>query len=106
MSDYTPLDYDLFAGDCDDDTVILKDKMVLGRKEHTCSGCRNGIKVGETHRNVVGLPDGSITSIRYCQDCCSAMVTELENMDSGLEEYPFLEREKRARGTEEVESVV
>ena len=92
---YKPTDYNPFEGDFGDGgDITFSDKMVKGRKEHQCGHCKGVIKIGETHRNLVGKFEGELMSMRWCAECCEAMVEELEGSDSGFDlepedEFPF-----------------
>jgi len=91
---YKPTDYDPFDGDFGDcGDTILSDKMVKGRKEHNCGHCKGLIEKGEMHRNLNAKFEGQLMSYRWCADCCTAMVKELEIRDTEFEfegeEFPF-----------------
>ncbi len=58
---------------------MLKDKMVKARKPGQCDHCNGEIKSGTHYRYMVCKLDGAINSLKYCEDCCAAMVRELED---------------------------
>ena len=91
---YKPTDYDPFDGDfgeCGD--KIFSDKMVKGRKEYTCGHCKGAIAKGQIHRSLNAKFYGELIMYRWCADCCTAMVRELEIRDTEFEfegeEFPF-----------------
>lgn len=85
---YKPTDYDPFDGDfgeCGD--KIFSDKMVKGRKDYTCGHCKGAIAKGQIHRSLNAKFYGELTMYRWCADCCSAMIKELEIRDTEFDEY-------------------
>ncbi|MFA5420198.1 MAG: hypothetical protein WC341_17225 [Bacteroidales bacterium] len=74
------MEYDPFDGDFGDPgDKILSDKMVLAKKEHQCFWCGLPIKPKELHRSRVDIINGELCSYRWCNDCCSAMVCDIES---------------------------
>lgn len=70
------LAFDPFAGDfggSGESDAILKDKIVQGRKAHTCSHCGEEIAPKAEHRVRVEIFDGEFMSFRWCAACCHAM---------------------------------
>lgn len=95
---YTALDYDPYEGDFGDSgDKIFSDKLVKARKEHQCSHCGNAIAKDTTYRYRAEVYDGTLHAIKWCGECCNAMVQELVN-DADIddkwdgESYPFQER--------------
>lgn len=77
----TPVDFDPFAGDYEDERT-LTDKMVKARKAHACFHCCGPIAAGETHRSRRGVvEDGGLMSWRWCAECCAAMLVQMEAED-------------------------
>lgn len=77
MDDQTVLDYDPWGcGKGDDPYRVLRNVMVVARKEHPCAICFGSIAPGERHRaqTEVNL-DGSrqVKTFRFCAECCAAM---------------------------------
>lgn len=78
------LSFNPFGDDYGDPSdVILKDKIVVSRKEHTCHICAKTIIKAETIRLYTLVFDGSIQSYRFCNECCVAMEKSWE--DSGFD---------------------
>lgn len=75
MDKISPLDYEFLDGE----VLILKDKMVKARKTGLCDHCMGEVKSGTHYRYMVCKLDGAINSLKYCEDCCAAMVRELED---------------------------
>lgn len=68
------LEFDPFDGDFGDQRdKTFKDKIVKGRKEHTCFHCETKILVGEIHRSRIDLSGGEILTFRWCKECCDLM---------------------------------
>lgn len=80
--------FDPFDGDFGDQgDRILSDKMVTGRKPHTCSHCDGPIAVGERHRSRTEIVDGDMMSHRWCATCCGLMARIVGGRDpEGAEE--------------------
>lgn len=78
MDKISPLDYEFLDGE----VHKLKDKMVKARKTGLCDHCMGEIKSGTHYRYMVCMLDGAIDSLKYCADCCAAMVAELEDRDN------------------------
>ena len=69
---------------------ILSDKMVTGRKAHTCSHCDGPVSVGERHRSRTEIVDGDMMSHRWCAACCALMARIVgddtdDSEDAGIE---------------------
>lgn len=84
--------FDPFEGDFGDQgDRVLSDKMVTGRKAHTCSNCAGPIAVGERHRSRTEIVDGDMMSHRWCAICCSLMARiagdDMDDFDDALNEY-------------------
>lgn len=95
--------FDPFDGDFGDQgDRILSDKMVTGRKAHTCSNCDGPIAVGERHRSRSGIVDGDIMSHRWCAICCGLMARimcdDMDDSDYAMDEY---ETRISAHGTQD-----
>lgn len=68
------LAFDPFDGDFGSQTDrVLSDKIVTGRKSHTCSHCDGPIQPGERHRSRSERVDGELMSHRWCAACCALM---------------------------------
>jgi hypothetical protein len=103
---YTPLDYDPFAADqFDPADKMLKDKMVKARKHTQCTHCKGPIVPTSQYRLMVGLIDGSIHQVKFCADCCAAMVQELNDLDDENLEHIVYHFEARFKRDEEVKNV-
>lgn len=84
-SEYTPLDYDPFAGD-DGEERVLQDAMVKARKQNKCFHCADTINVGDIHRARRAVYEDEMMSWRWCAACCAAMVVEM-NATGGSDTY-------------------
>jgi hypothetical protein len=93
------LKYDPFAGDFGDGERTLSDKIVKGRKEHTCDMCFGIIVVGEIHRARVEVEyDTEINTYRYCNACCEAMSIDIEHdcmTDEVLKRYKLADSRRK-----------
>lgn len=68
------LTFDPFDGDFGSQgDKVLSDKMVVGRKAHTCAHCDGPIAVGERHRSRSERVDGDLMAHRWCAACCDLM---------------------------------
>lgn len=95
---YTPLDYEPSADYFDPADRMSKDKMVKARKPSQCTHCKGPIVPGTHYRLMVGLIEDSMHQVKFCADCCAAMVQELKDLDDeNLEDivYHFEDRFKR-----------
>lgn len=75
------LSFDPFAGDFGDGEVRLSNKIVVGRKEHTCHICYETIKVGEKQRVMTEKDHDEIVTFRWCRACCDAFAKTLQDDD-------------------------
>ena len=76
------LEYDPFAGDFGEpDDVVLKDKIAIARKAGPCHICSSEIQPKEQMRLRTEVFGGEISTFRWCNDCCVAMV-ECVNSDN------------------------
>ena len=58
--------------DVDDDCAdVLKDALLVARKEHTCVECSRVIRKGESYRNEKTVYDRIMTTYKTCSDCNS-----------------------------------
>jgi len=73
---------DWFEGDFGGDETTLSNKIVKGRKEHTCHCCDKTITVGELHRSMTDRVDGELENYRWCAKCCAAAILQSEGHDA------------------------
>jgi hypothetical protein len=71
--------FDPFDGDFGSQgDKVLSDKMVTGRKPHTCTHCDGPISIGERHRSRSERIDGNLMAHRWCAACCDLMARSVE----------------------------
>lgn len=58
-----------------------KEKVVKGRKDHTCSACRKVIKSGEHSVRETGFMDGEPVSSYLCLPCIEDWLVETEQVE-------------------------
>lgn len=89
ITEFDPFDEDNF------DVNRLKDKVVKARKDYVCQHCCGIVHKGTLSRNIVEALEGKLHSFRFCNDCCKAMVLQLQiwggefNFDSENDVEPF-----------------
>jgi hypothetical protein len=82
-------------GDHDEGPTVFSEEVRRAAKEHTCSECREPIKVGDRYENATGLWDGHWSTYRTCLSCveirnhfaCSGWL--YEHVWSDIEENMF-----------------
>ena len=75
ITEFDPFDGDNF------DVNRIKDKVVKARKDYVCQHCYGIVHKGTLSRNIVEALEGKLHSFRFCNDCCKAMVLQLQIWD-------------------------
>ncbi|MCL2892508.1 hypothetical protein [Brenneria tiliae] len=96
------LDFYLFDGDFGEPgDRELSDKIVKGRKNHTCFVCAGEIQKGELHRVSTWIFYNKPATQRCCNSCCVAMVASVNSdyeEDDPLDARYALGSERRKSG--------
>lgn len=78
---YNPFD----GGKGDDQTRVLRDRIVTARKGGECCICLGNIISGMRVRVQVGVLDGRAKSFRMCEPCCNAMAASWRDDGRAIE---------------------
>lgn len=93
--EYLVLQYPLFQDDFGEPgDVVMKDRIVRGRKEFTCCECGDTIDIGTLQRYHVGKYGGDLLTYRFCEQCCVAMAMSWTDDGQMLEDRAQLRRER------------
>lgn len=65
---------------------VLKEKVVVTRKAHFCSGCAETYEKGTTMAYTVGADGGEIVSAYWCETCDHIIRTtyDVYDLDNGI----------------------
>lgn len=84
------LRFDPFEGDISDSDK-LSDKIVTCRKAGACSHCGGPLVPGTRVRRMAEKVDGALMSHSWCNECCQAMIEEVEPDDADDDWLPAWE---------------
>jgi hypothetical protein len=74
---------------------VLKSKIVITRKGHTCHGCLEKYPAKSKMRYVTSVDGGDISSVYYCETCEEVIdkTYDDDDLDLGIDEGEVKERD-------------
>ncbi|MFW5497734.1 MULTISPECIES: hypothetical protein [unclassified Maridesulfovibrio] len=66
---------------------VISDKVVVGQSKGWCFECGQECKPGTHHRVRNEIYDGSMRTLRFCEDCCAGMAAWMQGDEEPLRKH-------------------
>ena len=75
-------DFDMFAGDMDEECEIVSQKIITPRKSHICNECHNEIPMQTKCLSISGRGEEGYITIYFCIECMDKMIDEIKEEEA------------------------